>query len=135
MADLTTLLQRDLNAGSPSYATEQGLYNSPLCMDQYKRSSPRDFLVDTAVALSSSSRTGRIDIRTNCLVTRVIFAPRTTRAIGVEFLDGESLYRADFRAARNGSTGIPGMPDAFYLQYSFLLTCTEASHSPPEKSY
>ncbi|KAK4565735.1 hypothetical protein LTR86_003584 [Recurvomyces mirabilis] len=107
-AQLTQSLLRDLNTGSIEYATEQGVYNAPLNMDNYKRSSPRDFLVNTASEVNAGSK-GRIDIRLNCLVTRVVFAPGTKRAIGVEFLDGSSLYRADPRAsptAENGASGV-----------------------------
>jgi hypothetical protein len=78
-------------------------------MNQYKRSSPRDFLVNTAQYLNSQSPVkGKIDIRTECLVTKVLFQPGTTIAIGVEFLDGQSLYRADPRAkgASNGTAGM-----------------------------
>lgn len=109
VTDLVSLLRRDMNVGSPLYSTEQGIYNTPLNMDEYKRSSPRNFLVNTAQAINSGAiKGGKIDIRTNCLATRVIFAPNTTRAVGVEFLDGESLYRADPRAQQNGTSGTPG---------------------------
>jgi len=92
--DLRSLLDRDLNAESPEKA--KGVYNTPLNMNQYQRSSPRNFLVDTAQALESiSGHGGRIDIRTDCLATKVVFAPGTTRTIGIKFLDGKHLYRAD----------------------------------------
>jgi choline dehydrogenase len=78
-------------------------------MDQYRRSSPRDFLVNTAQYLSMQNPVhGKIDIRTQCLVTRVLFAPGSTRAIGVEFIDGQSLYRADPRA-QTASAGVAGL--------------------------
>jgi len=38
----------------------------------------------------------------------VLFEPNSTRVIGVEFLDGESLYRADPRA-QESSAGVAGM--------------------------
>lgn len=110
VSDLATLLQRDLNEGSPGYSTEHGIYNTPLNMNQYKRSSPRDFLINTAAGVNAfATNGGKLDIRTNCLVTRVIFAPCSTRAIGVEFLDGESLYRADPRTWNaTPNNGTPG---------------------------
>jgi choline dehydrogenase-like flavoprotein len=92
---------------SPSPANAKGVYNTPLNMDKYKRSSPRDFLVNTAASLASRSGRGKIDIRTRSLATKVIFQSGTTRAIGVEFRDGQSLYRADPRAAGTG-TGSTG---------------------------
>jgi choline dehydrogenase len=106
--NLTEALQRDLN-GVTNYETHQGLFNTPLNMDQYKRSSPRDFLVNTAQYLSTQNPVrGKIDIRTNCLATKVLFAPNSKRAIGVSFLDGQSLYRADARAGATAA-GVPGM--------------------------
>ncbi|KAF9693745.1 hypothetical protein EKO04_008264 [Ascochyta lentis] len=100
--DLVNKLQGDMNAPSP--ANLGGLYNTPLNMDQYKRSSPRDFLVDTAQMLAKKGDgKGKIDIRINCLATKIIFQKGTTRAIGVEFLDGQSLYRADPRSQGSGS--------------------------------
>lgn len=104
--DLIDKLQGDMNAPSP--ANLKGLYNTPLNMDRYKRSSPRDFLVDTAQLLASKRKQGKIDIRTNCLATKVIFRENTKHVIGVEFLDGQSLYRADPRS-RGSEVGTKGM--------------------------
>ena len=107
-ANLTDSLLRDLNAEA-NYETHQGLFNTPINMNQYKRSSPRDFLVNTAQFLSAQQPIqGKIDIRTECLVTRILFKPGSTQAIGVEFLDGQSLYRADPRA-QGESNGTAGM--------------------------
>ena len=52
-----------------------------------------------------------LTIRTNCLVTQLIYAPTAPgqlqpKVIGVQFLDGQSLYKADPRFA-NGQ-GTPG---------------------------
>lgn len=93
--DLVDKLQGDMNAPSPAHL--EGLYNTPLNMDRYKRSSPRDFLVNTARLLTSQRKGGRIDIKTDSLATKIVFQKGTKRAIGVEFLHGESLYRADPR--------------------------------------
>jgi choline dehydrogenase len=109
-ADLLATLSRDLNDGSTEAGTERGLYNAPLSMDRYKRSSPRDFLVATKRQLDAEGggwRGGKIDIRLHCLATRIIFAPGTTRAIGVEFLDGPHLYRADMKSGKD--SGAPGV--------------------------
>ncbi|KAN0089065.1 GMC oxidoreductase [Hyaloscypha variabilis] len=104
---LNDSLARDLNDPT-GYSTHQGLFNTPLNMNQYQRSSPRDFLINTVQYLASNPQIGgTIDIRTNCLATRVLFKPYTTQAIGVEFLDGQSLYRADPRATTS-STGAVG---------------------------
>lgn len=107
--DLRSLLDRDLNAQSPEKVNANGIYNTPLNMDQYQRSSPRNFLVNTAQALNADpGHAGRVDIRTDCLATKVVFARGTKRAIGVEFLDGKHLYRAD-PLANSESSGIPGI--------------------------
>lgn len=109
VADLLTLLARDLNVGSEQYDIERGLYNAPLSMDGNTRSTPREFLLNTRELLNKRHRRkGRIDIRMNCLVSRVIFEPGSQRAVGVEFLDGESLYRADPRASTDARSGRPG---------------------------
>ncbi|KAH6696462.1 GMC oxidoreductase [Leptodontidium sp. MPI-SDFR-AT-0119] len=105
--NLNDSLARDLNAFE-DYETHQGLFNTPLNIDHYKRSSPRDFLINTAQYLSTYGGSGRIDIRTECLATRVLFKPKTTHAIGVEFMDGQSLYRADPRA-QNAFHGVIGI--------------------------
>jgi len=78
-------------------------------MDQYQRSSPRNFLVNTAQALNADpAHSGYIDIRTDCLATKVVFARGTTRAIGIEFIDGKHLYRAD-PLATSDSSSTPGI--------------------------
>jgi len=106
---LRSFLIRDLNAQSPENVNANGIYNTPLNMDQYQRSSPRNLLVNTAKALNADpGHAGRVDIRTDCLATKVVFAPGTTRAMGVEFLDGKHLYRAD-PLATSGSSSIPGI--------------------------
>lgn len=110
VTELLATLSRDLNDGSVDAGTERGLFNAPLSMDRYKRSSPRDFLLATQRRLETEAEKrqgGRIDIRLNCLATRIIFAPGTTRAIGIEFLDGSHLYRADPKSG--DTTGVPGV--------------------------
>jgi choline dehydrogenase len=106
---LNDSLARDLNAPA-GYPTHQGLFNTPLNMNQYQRSSPRDFLVNTVQYLTAHPRIGgKIDIRTDCLATRVLFRPNSKQVIGVEFMDGQSLYRADPRATTSSPAGVLGM--------------------------
>jgi choline dehydrogenase len=63
------------------------------------------------------SRKYHLDIRLNCLVTKIRFEqPRRKgknkpRAVGVDFIDGTSLYGADPRA-KASSQGTPGKVDA-----------------------
>lgn len=108
--DLLAVLARDLNDGRVQSGTEQGLFNPVLSMDTFRRSSPRDFLRSTQRLLDEQYRrpdVGKIDIRLNCLATRIIFEPGTKKAIGVEFLDGPHLYKADPKA--RGLSGRPGV--------------------------
>ena len=102
ISQLLGLLVRDMNSFDPNRDMTQGLYQLPLAMSDAKRSGPRAFLADTAEKFP-------LEIRTNCLASRVIFddenpsATTTPRAVGVEFLEGRSLYKADPRAASSSS--------------------------------
>ncbi len=62
-----------------------------------RRSSPRDYLVETASATNlDGSKRYPLHIRTNCFTTKILFSGdcQTPRAIGVEFLEGTGLYEA-----------------------------------------
>jgi len=102
VSQLLGLLVRDMNSIDPHRDATQGLYQLPLAMSDAKRSGPRGFLVDTAQMFP-------LEIRTNCLASRVIFdnenpgVGTTPRAVGVEFLEGSSLYKADPRSASSPS--------------------------------
>jgi choline dehydrogenase len=96
-AQLLGLLQRDVNSSDPVRDVTEGIYHIPLAMNQAKRSGTRDFLVNTAKKYP-------LHIRTSCLATRVLFEENsvirnTPKAIGVEFLEGSSLYKADPRSS------------------------------------
>jgi choline dehydrogenase len=98
---LGQVLLRDLNSDDPSRDSTTGLYRVPMAVNDSKRSSPREFLLNTANAVNDDgSRKYHLDIRLNTLVTRVRFTQDTAtpKAVGVDFLDGQSLYRADPRA-------------------------------------
>jgi choline dehydrogenase len=95
-SQLLGLLLRDVNSINPHRDMTEGIYQLPLAMTHAKRSGTRDFLVDTAKSFP-------LEISTSCLVTRVIFNENsgvntTLKAIGVEFLKGSSLYKADPRS-------------------------------------
>ncbi|KAH7060538.1 alcohol dehydrogenase [Macrophomina phaseolina] len=101
---LASLLTLDINRVWPERDTAEDLYQVPIHIDSYARNSPREFLLDVV------ARGHPLDIRLNCLATKVRF--NGTAAIGVDFLDGASLYRADPRAATSGSPGTPGSVNA-----------------------
>ncbi|KAG0650754.1 Oxygen-dependent choline dehydrogenase [Hyphodiscus hymeniophilus] len=103
---LGEVLLRDLNA--PGQPEKTGLYQVPLAMSASTRNGPRNFVLDTADATNpDGSRKYYLDIRLNTLVTKVRFVQNgtTPQAVGVDFLDGASLYRADLRSNVSLPTG------------------------------
>ncbi|KAL2817614.1 hypothetical protein BJX63DRAFT_419555 [Aspergillus granulosus] len=102
---LTDILLRDLNTGAPWRDQREGLFQVPLAVKvpEYRRTGPRDFLLDTI------KEGYHLDIQLTTLVTNVIFdnSESTPRAIGVDYLHGQSLYRADPRSS-SASSGTPG---------------------------
>ncbi|EON63564.1 hypothetical protein W97_02792 [Coniosporium apollinis CBS 100218] len=114
LGDFLALLNPDINNDSTNRDSATDIYSMPLATYDNKRSSPRQFVVDTAgAAHPNSSRKYHLDIRTNTLATRILFADDGTkpRATGVEFLEGQSLYRADPRSNLT-IAGIPGSVNA-----------------------
>ncbi|OOQ83570.1 alcohol dehydrogenase [Penicillium brasilianum] len=96
VAQLLGLLQQDVNSSDPHRDLTEGIYHIPLAMSQAKRSGTRDFIVNTA-------KKHPLHIMTGCLATRVLFEEKsvignTPKAVGVEFLEGSSLYKADPRS-------------------------------------
>ncbi|KAJ5312062.1 hypothetical protein PENANT_c022G06703 [Penicillium antarcticum] len=114
---LAGVLLRDLNNASPTRDYYTGPYQVPLAVDvpEYKRTGPREFLMKTVNAVNSDgTRKYHLDIQLNTLVTKVSFdtsGPKP-RALGVDYLLGQSLYRADPRASRTSSNGTPGSVNA-----------------------
>jgi choline dehydrogenase len=103
---LGQVLVRDLNA--PGQVEKTGLYQVPLAMADSTRDGPRNFVLDTANATNSDgSRKYHLDIRLNTLVTKVRFIQNGTapQAVGVDFFDGPSLYRADLRSNISSPVG------------------------------
>ena len=104
------ILNPDVNEDDPSRNSAADVWASPLAIYDNKRSSPRQFLVETAYAAHPNGTLKyHLDIRSNALVTRVLFDESSgrPRASGVEFLSGQSLYRADPRSNMTTS-GTPG---------------------------
>ncbi len=78
----------------------QGIYNIPVSVRGSKRNGTREYILATAAALPNN-----LIIQPHSLVTRVLFDGN--RAIGVEYLEGPSLYRADARAPQSGPEPAP----------------------------
>ncbi|KAH7336708.1 hypothetical protein BKA65DRAFT_607449 [Rhexocercosporidium sp. MPI-PUGE-AT-0058] len=104
---LAGVLTQDLNA--PGQTSKEGLYQVPLAIADSTRNGPRDFVLDTANAKNADgSRKYHLDVRLNALVTKIRFRQNGTipQAIGVDFLDGQSLYRADPRSGTASATAL-----------------------------
>jgi len=120
IAGLSDLLELDINNDSPNKDNLNEVYQMPVAVStpSYSRSSPRDFVWSVANATNpNGSKKYKLDVQLNTLVTKITFnntgfnntrkSGKTPRATGVEFLVGQSLYRADPRAA-NVTGGTPG---------------------------
>ncbi|KAK6352194.1 hypothetical protein TWF730_009024 [Orbilia blumenaviensis] len=111
VANLVKILLADMNSGLPGRDSREGLFQIPLARRNGARNGPRDFVVETRDAKNpDGSKKYKLDVRTECLVTKIIWnrsGPKP-KAIGVEFLDGGSLYRADPRSGTSKSAGVPG---------------------------
>ncbi len=116
---LAEILTLDINSGLPGRDNTTGLYQVPIATTpggllKSERNGPRDFILQVANAVHpNGTRMYHLDIRLNCLVTKVRFdqSGATPKASGVDFLDGQSLYRADPRAS-SASSGTPGSVSA-----------------------
>jgi choline dehydrogenase len=112
---LGALLVPDINSAAPDRDTKKAFARLPETMDNtgYRRSSPRDYVYNTVTAKNpDGSKKYKLDVALNTLVTKVTFAGKACpqgkpKANGVEYLYGQSLYRADPRA-NNTDTGKPG---------------------------
>lgn len=128
---LAQILISDINADTTTRDQTQGLYQVPLSVDAAtsKRSGPRDFILQVANAVNSDgSRKYHLDISLNTFVTKIRFdkSGSSPRAVGVDYLQGQSLYSADPRYS--GASGIPGSVNAseeviISVVLSRLLSC------------
>lgn len=104
-------LLTDMNAPGPERDATEGLYRVPLAITaaDSKRNGPREFILDVANAVNDDgTRKYHLDISLNTLVTKVRFdqSGLVPKAVGVDYLSGQSLYAADPRYA--GAEGISG---------------------------
>jgi len=104
---LGQVLLRDVNADTPGRDSAEGLYQVPITVKDGIRVGPREFVLETANAKNADgSRKYHLDIMMNTLATKVRFDTSGTkpRAVGVDFLSGQSLYKADPRATSGASS-------------------------------
>lgn len=98
---LLGVMRRDLNQYGAGRDAREGVHLIPLATNNRRRNGTREYLLQTV------EQGHPLAIRTRALVTNVVFADEPgpdgrPRAIGVDFIDGRSLYRADPRAPRDG---------------------------------
>ncbi|KAI1815455.1 hypothetical protein GGS20DRAFT_330227 [Poronia punctata] len=102
---LANVLAIDINA--PGQLGRPGYYRVPIAMKDGVRASPRERILDVANAVNEDgSRKYHLDIKLHTLVTKVLFNNASQpRAIGVKYMEGKSLYRADARSATASVAG------------------------------
>ena len=83
----------DVNDWRNVVASKSGFYNMPQTMRDGKRRGSRDLIRETMAAFPNN-----LLLKTYTLVTRVLFDDRT--AVGVEYVEGKRLYRADPNASQ-----------------------------------
>lgn len=101
VAGLAEVLAKDINA--PGTTISDGPYQIPLSMADSTRHGVRERILDVANAVDADgNRLYHLDIKLHTLVTKIQFSNSTSgglQATGVEYLEGEALYRADTRSA------------------------------------
>ncbi|KAJ3543300.1 hypothetical protein NM208_g3648 [Fusarium decemcellulare] len=104
---LAELLSRDVNSNDPNRDQINGVFTGHTHSRNGVRSSPLNLIRDTL----ADPRGFSLTVQDHTLVTKVLFSERSTRkgpkAIGVEYLRGQSLYSADPRHDPNFK-GTPG---------------------------
>jgi choline dehydrogenase len=90
----------DPNDSRNSKDSSEGLSFTPLAVANGKRNGPREYLLRTKKEYPNN-----LTIQLGALTTRILF--EGTRAIGVEFLEGRHLYKADPQANGQASSGLP----------------------------
>jgi choline dehydrogenase len=111
--DLTTLILGDANANTLARDHSASLYQIPISTADGKRNGAREFVLSVSEAKDANgSKMYPLDVRLNCHVTKVTFDESVTppRATGVEFLDGQYLYKASPKS--KGAAGTPGSASA-----------------------
>ena len=107
---LASTLLLDLNNPTSARDRLEAMYQVPLSINaaDKTRSGPRNFLYEVANTLNADgTRKYKLDIQTNSLATKIVFdtAGDQAKAVGVDYLFGKSLYRADPRSSVTGNGG------------------------------
>jgi len=111
--NLETLIAGDANADTKTRDTQPAVYQIPISTDDAHRTGSREFVVAVRDAKKEDgSKMYPLDVRLNCHVTKIVFDESVTppRATGVEFLDGQYLYKASPKSS--GASGTAGSATA-----------------------
>jgi choline dehydrogenase len=113
VVNLGTLLAGDANADTEARDSQPAVYQIPLSSEDGKRAGSREFVLAVRDAKwTNGTKRYPLDVRLNCHVTKVTFDQTASlpRATGVEFLDGQYLYKASPKS--RGDSGTPGTATA-----------------------
>lgn len=104
LKQLIDLLKRDLNNAAAGRDQAEGLFSVPQATDKKNRKGPRELILRTV-------EDGHpLVVLTKALATRIVFEEGSAgkpRAVGVEVVEGEFLYRASPLADPGGELGAP----------------------------
>ncbi|PFH57869.1 hypothetical protein XA68_14463 [Ophiocordyceps unilateralis] len=110
---LIQVLHRDLNSGFPNRDRREGLFQIPISTHRGRRSGPVGLVKDTMDKTSFSGKQRyTLDVLLSSLVTKIILQPPTrsgylAKAVGVEYVTGKNLYRADPLSSPNAKLPPP----------------------------
>lgn len=92
LVDLASVLLRDINSDIYDDQERTGLFQIPLSLSNATRSGPVDFVLSVM-----QRKDTKLDIMLDTLVTKIRFADGgiSPRAVGVDYMRGPSLYKAD----------------------------------------
>ncbi|KAK5651190.1 hypothetical protein OQA88_12738 [Cercophora sp. LCS_1] len=112
---LLSLMRRDVNSISPNRDSQTGIFNFPFHNTPLGNRTNADILLASTIAQGHP-----LTIQLESLVTRVLLTDDAIpRAIGVEYIQGKSLYRADPRSSK--TSPFPA-PKAVYARKGVILS-------------
>ncbi len=101
----------------------EGLAATPLSIDNGRRHGPRELILQ-----AKNDARGRLTIQRHALATKILFDG--TRAIGVEYLDGPHLYKADPAARAAGAPPAGAAPRRQVRAAKEVIVAAGAFNSP-----
>ncbi len=108
---LASLLSQDVNDLLVNSETT-GMFRLPLATEQGRRNGPREFIVSTVAAGYP------LTVKTGAFVTRILWSDEPQpRAIGVEFVQGRSVY-----GASTGGQNAPGATGQVFASKEVILS-------------